>query len=1359
MQIKRRKEQEMMLFKLDTRQIRGSIAISLITLSLFVSVAGINSAKAEGGGNTLPVVAVHVSENTESHWSNNGWTYWAIYASLEEALSSDGTPFVEVNDSLIESGGLLSSGEPKYPIFISLAAECVSDAAASQILEYVSSGGFAYVGSSAWTRYSNGTARSNFALSAEMGVRCVSLPPNNWNTLNYIYRNGTNRLVDILPIGVNISPWNLPLNNGTSLQNTGAGGAHYFWQAYSTEASPAEILITIPSSPNPYVMLATKDYSSGRFFYHSEFVPLVGFGIYSPGIYEYTFFRRAIEWAFEARSLPLVKMSPWQYQYDSAFIFRHDCDSGAGYVLGSAQRDKQLGVTGQYYVMTGQVLDDPNNASLISQLQQAQNLYGAEIGPHNGGLNSHYWLGTLPGDYSYYHWGPDICIVRNGTGDYWPYVGNRTDPDAGHSATDNSTGLYGKDYANMSIRLALDTLESWLGQRPQIWISPWSDANLDDSLEITESLGILAANDRNHGPFPNIALSLNTKGKHYDQLIIPTDMYITSSGGVYQRLEEHSIATMQQMVDYLYSLGALVSIYGHVSSNGGIGESYITYCKSKPNMWNATPLLIRDWWFQRQTANISPEYSPSSKNLTVTITGATSSDLALELKFPIDLNRVLVTQVLVDGVPSTDYRVTGNGAIKLKVGTASKVTLVWKELHCWKQTSQADFESGTLTNLDTTSVPGQVSLVDESSATVLFSDTFDDPNWTDSNWMIHSGVWNVSSGEYIQSNTSLAYMISYAGNESWSDYVVEARTRYASGQYGAEIAARLNTTSGARYGFWVYPAISGPNVAKLIKFTNWTTWSLVPLATASVATDSNYHRMKMVLNGTLIKCYYDGTLVIQYNDTSSPYLTGAIDLETSAAQTYNDWVSVKTTPSVYAASGTFVSVPFDAGAIVDWARISWNASTPNGTQVKFRTRTAMTQAELNLASWSDYYTVSPSSITSPSNRWVQYEATLSTNDSSITPILEDVAICYTSVLVRLAVEPQIIKKNTSDIGTTFDVNVTIKDVEDLWGFDFNLTWNPDLITLESIDVNNSLDSIWGSGNWFAAANRTEPGYFKLAALSTATGFSSSIPTPIAKLTFRVKDPQSNSAKDMLIHFESHKLSDSTSNPIVHNAVDGQYSIEGLTPGLELSPTSVVCRKYGEQFAVKINVSEAIEIQAFKFEIRYNSTLLDYASVEWNAWLGTISVDEVNGVLVGSSSGSPISGNWTLATITYTAVCYHIWKVEASVPSWKNDLTGTIYFQSANLSYADTPDLTYAKEGLKQVNVGPDVNYTFSPIQGDVDNDGKVNIFDLRTVAYYYDAVPSDPSWPQASAYDLNGDNTIDILDLVLVARKFGFTYP
>jgi len=1356
----------MLLSKLDIRRVHGSIAMALIVLSLFATVAHFAAADAQGGSGTLPVVAVHVSENTESIWPtllpahpHTDWAYFAIYESLEEALKSDGTPFVEVNDSLIESGGLLSGGEPKYPILISLAAECISDLAASQILQYVSSGGFAYVGSSAWTRYGNGTARSNFALSAEMGVKCVAAPPNNWNTLTYIYRNGTNQLVDILPMGVNISPWNLPLSNSTSLQNTGGGNAHYFWQAYNTVANPAEILITIPSSPSSYVMLATKNYSSGRFIYHSELVPLVGYGIFSPGMYEYTFFRKAIEWAFETWSLPVIKVSPWPYQYDSAFVIRHDCDSGPGYVLGSAQREKQLGVTGQYYVMTGQVLDDPNNASYITQLQQAQDLYGAEIGPHNGGLNSHYWLSTLPGDYAYYHWGPDICIVRNGTGDYWPYVNNRTDPSAGHSTTGNSTGLYGKDYANMSIKLALDTLESWLGQRPQIWVAPWSDANLDESLQITESLGILAANDRNHGPFPNIALSLNTKGKHYDQLIIPTDMWITSSGGVYQRLEEHSTATMQQMVDYLYSLGALVSIYGHVSSNGGIGESYITYCKSKPNMWNATPLLVRDWWFQRQTANISPEYSPSSKNLTVTITGATSSDLALELKFPIDLNSVLITQVLVDGVPSTDYRVTGYGAIKLKVGTASKVTLAWKEMYCWTQTSQADFESGTLTNLDTTSAPGQVSLVDASSAPVLFSDTFGDPNWTDSNWIIHSGIWNVSAGEYIQSNTSLAYMISYAGNESWSDYVVEARTRYASGQYGAEIAARLNTTSGARYGFWVYPAISGPNVAKLIKFTNWTTWSLVPLATASVATDSNYHTLKMVLNGTLIKCYYDGTLVIQYNDTSSPYLTGAIDLETYAANTCTDWVTVKTGSSIYNSSGTLVSVPFDAGAIVDWARISWSVSTPNGTQAKFRTRTAMTQAELTSASWSDYYTVNPDSITSLSNRWIQYEATLLTNDTSVTPTLYDVTICYTSVLVRLAVEPQTIAKSRIDTGTTFDVNVTVKDVEDLWGFDFNITWDPDLTTLVGIDVNSTLDYVWGQDDWYVAANKTEPGYLKLAALSVAAGFSSSIPTPIAKLTFRVEDPQSNSAKDMQIHFESHKLSDSTSNPIVHNAVDGQYRIEGLTPGLELSPTSVVCRKYDEQFTVKINVSEAIEIQAFRFEIRYNSTLLDYASVEWNAWPGTIAVDDVNGVLVCSSSGSPISGNWTLATITYTAAYYHIWKVEASVPGWKNDLTGTIYFQSANLSYAGTPDLTYAKEGLKQINVGPDVNYTFSPIQGDADNDGNVNIFDLRAVAYYYDAVPSDPSWPQASAYDLNGDNTIDILDLVLVARKYGFTYP
>lgn len=212
------------------------------------------------------------------------------------------------------------------------------------------------------------------------------------------------------------------------------------------------------------------------------------------------------------------------------------------------------------------------------------------------------------------------------------------------------------------------------------------------------------------------------------------------------------------------------------------------------------------------------------------------------------------------------------------------------------------------------------------------------------------------------------------------------------------------------------------------------------------------------------------------------------------------------------------------------------------------------------------------------------------------------------------------------------------------------------------------------------------------------------------------------------------------------------SAEPEKPILLMIPNSVTSRGYCENFTIKINVSDAYNVGDFEFEIHYNATLLDFVGVTWDIWgSGSKIIDEDNGIVIGSTSGSPVNGTKTLATVNFHAACYHIWKDESQVPGWKNNLTGTIYLQWANLSYPNSPALRYERGGANEISVGPDVVYRFSPIQGDVNNDGMVDIMDLRTEAAYY-------NWSNAT-YDLNGDGIIDIFDLIVIATNYGFTYP
>src|SRR2546421_1115591 len=130
------------------------------------------------GQGIQPSVAIHDSEltralesmpaiaptpmgagTTGNQWWTTNWHYFVMPEAIKEALRSDGTAFTVIGDSNVTAGALLANGSPKFPIVFSLASEAIRDDEIAQFTNYVAAGGFLFVGSSSFTRTTNGTSR------------------------------------------------------------------------------------------------------------------------------------------------------------------------------------------------------------------------------------------------------------------------------------------------------------------------------------------------------------------------------------------------------------------------------------------------------------------------------------------------------------------------------------------------------------------------------------------------------------------------------------------------------------------------------------------------------------------------------------------------------------------------------------------------------------------------------------------------------------------------------------------------------------------------------------------------------------------------------------------------------------------------------------------------------------------------------------------------------------------------------------------------------------------------------------------------------------------------------------------------
>ena len=110
-----------------------------------------------------------------------------------------------------------------------------------------------------------------------------------------------------------------------------------------------------------------------------------------------------------------------------------------------------------------------------------------------------------------------------------------------------------------------------------------------------------------------------------------------------------------------------------------------------------------------------------------------------------------------------------------------------------------------------------------------------------------------------------------------------------------------------------------------------------------------------------------------------------------------------------------------------------------------------------------------------------------------------------SPMPKLYVDPPSIIDPTLMPPKTFDVNISLADVTNLYGYEFNISFNPSILTCLYLMVNDVLGETSYTADTLAS-NIKGFVWVKVAYYPPATPITTSAPVALATIHFRVKSP-------------------------------------------------------------------------------------------------------------------------------------------------------------------------------------------------------------------------------------------------------------
>jgi len=298
------------------------------------------------------------------------------------------------------------------------------------------------------------------------------------------------------------------------------------------------------------------------------------------------------------------------------------------------------------------------------------------------------------------------------------------------------------------------------------------------------------------------------------------------------------------------------------------------------------------------------------------------------------------------------------------------------------------------------------------------------------------------------------------------------------------------------------------------------------------------------------------------------------------------------------------------------------------------------------------------------------------------------------------------------VNQTFEVNIEVSDVADLYGWEFKLSWNPSLLEAINITENSFLKN--GADTYIVSKMSNNDGYVLAGCtrLRNVTGASGN--GTVATIEFRTKEEGT-----CTLNLYDTKLVNSNKQLMAHTNLDGTVHVllhDVAILNITSSKTIV-----GQGLNTKINITvenHGETSETFNITIYANTTI----------------IDTITNITLTNGTSTTLTLTWNTTGIA------------------KGNYTITA--KATPIPYeTDMEDNTLID------------GWVFITIPGDINADQKVNILDCIILANHFGHTngnghaPSTKEWMACLNSDINNDNRVNILDCIILAGHFGEKDP